>query len=151
TPGQFRRRNTLLALSRVAEGAATGVGLGAALAAAGVLVGPEEENKTGRGFEKEEGVRGYSLNASALIRMLSGDFSGKMQEGDNLYSIDWLQPWAMNLSTGAALWNLHKDGKLGAQSGAKATGEAVYNSLAKTLDIMGDQSVLKSLSKYMDK
>jgi len=149
TPGQFRRRNTLLALSRVAEGAATGVGLGAGLAAAGVLVGPEEENKTGKGFEREEGVRGYSLNASALRRMLTGDFGGEMQDGDTLYSIDWLQPWAMNLSAGAALWGLHKNGKLGGVSGAKASGEAVYNSLAKTLDIMGDQSVIKNLSRYV--
>jgi len=151
TPGPYRRRNTLLALSRVAEGAATGVGLGAGLAAAGVLVGPEEEGKTGKSFEREEGVRGYSINTSALTRMLAGDFSGKLQEGDTLYSIDWLQPWAMNLSAGAALWNLHKDGKLGAKSGGKATGEAVYNSLAKTLDIMGDQSILKNLSQYLDK
>jgi hypothetical protein len=57
----------------------------------------------------------------------------------------------MNLSAGAALYGLHKKGKLGPSSAAGATGEAVYNSLAKTLDIMGDQSVLKSLSKYMSK
>ncbi len=147
TPGQFRRRNTLLALSRVAEGAATGIGLGAALAAGGILVGPEEESRTGKAQEREEGVRGYSLNASALIRFLTGDET-KMREGDTLYSIDWAQPWAMNLSAGAALMNLHKRGKLGPGSAAGATGEAVYNSLAKTLDVMGDQSVLKNLSRY---
>jgi hypothetical protein len=148
TPGPFRRRNTLLALSRVAEGAATGVGLGAALAAGGVLVGPEGEGKTGQALEREEGVRGYSLNASALRRLLTGG-STELQAGDALYSIDWLQPWAMNLSAGAALYNLHKNGKLGAKEGAKASGEAIYNSLAKTLDVMGDQSVLKNLSRYM--
>ena len=150
TPGPFRRRNTLLAFSRVVEGGVAGIGLGAALAAAGVLVGPEEENKTGKGFEREEGVRGYSLNASALRRLLTGETT-EMQSGDQLYSIDWAQPWAMNASSGAALWGLYKDGKLGATSGAKATGEAVYNSLAKTLDIIGDQSVLKNLSRYLDK
>ena len=147
TPGQFRRRNTLLALSRVAEGAATGIGLGAALAAGGILVGPEEENRTGQAMEREEGVRGYSLNTSALVRFFTGE-STEMREGDTLYSIDWAQPWAMNLSAGAALMNLHKRGKLGPGSAAGATGEAVYNSLAKTLDVMGDQSVLKNLTKY---
>lgn len=151
TPGPFRRRNTLLALSRVAEGAATGAGLGAALAAAGVLVGPEEESRSGKAMEREEGVRGYSLNASALLRRLSGDFDSKMQEGDQLYSIDWLQPWAMNLSAGAAVYNLYEQGKLGGVSGAKASGEAVYNSLAKTLDVMGDQSVLKNLARFADR
>jgi hypothetical protein len=150
TPGPFRRRNTLLALSRVAEGAVTGPALGAALAAGGILVGPEEENKTGQGFEREQGVRGYSLNGSALVRFLTGG-STALQPGDKLYSIDWAQPWAMNVSVGAALMNLHKQGKLGATSGAEASGEAIYNSLAKTLDIMGDQSVLKSLSRYMSR
>jgi len=148
TPGPFRRRNTLLALSRVSEGVATGMGLGAALGAAGVLAGPEEEGRTSQAFEREGGVRGYSFNASALRRLLTGE-STEMREGDTLYSIDWLQPWAMNLSAGAALYNLHKRGKLGAGSAAGATGEAVYNSLAKTLDVMGDQSVLKNLSRYM--
>ncbi len=148
TPGQFRRRNTLLALSRVAEGAATGVGLGAALAAGGLLTGPEEESRTGKDQEREEGVRGYSLNASALLRFLTGE-STEMREGDTLYGIDWLQPWAMNLSAGAAIYNLYKQGKLGPTTeAAGATGEAIYNSLAKTLDIMGDQSVLKNLSRY---
>jgi hypothetical protein len=147
TPGPFRRRNTLLALSRVAEGAATGVGLGAALAAGGILVGPEQEGKTGKALEREEGIRGYSINASALLRLLTGE-STEMQNGDALYSIDWLQPWAMNLSAGAALWNLHKQGELGGISGAQASGEAIYNSLAKTLDVVGDQSVLKNLARY---
>ena len=150
TPGPFRRRNTLLALSRVAEGAATGMGLGAALAAGGILVGPEGEGRTGQAMEREEGVRGYSLNASALRRFLTGE-STEMREGDQLYSIDWIQPWALNLSVGAALMNLHKDGKLGAMSGAEATGEAIYRSLSKTLDVMGDQSVLKNLGRYWDR
>lgn len=150
TPGPFRRRNTLLALSRVAEGATTGAVLGAALAAAGVLVGPEEESRSGKAMEREEGVRGYSLNASALRRLLTGETT-EMQEGDTLYSIDWLQPWAMNVSAGAAVWNLHENGKMGATAAAKTTGEAIYNSLAKTLDVMGDQSVLKNLSRYIDR
>jgi hypothetical protein len=148
TPGPFRRRNTPLALSRVAEGAASGVGLGAALAAAGVIVGPEEQGKTGQAMEREEGMRGYSLNGSALLRFLTGDFSTELRAGDQLYSIDWIQPWAMNVSVGAALTGLYKQGKLGAVSGAEASGEAIYNSLAKTLDIMGDQSVIKNLARY---
>src|SRR5262245_54598150 len=150
TPGPCRRRNTLLALSRVTEGAVTGVGLGAALGAAGVLIGPEEESKTTRTMEREEGVKGYSLNASALGRLMTGE-STEMRTGDNLYSIDWLQPWAMNLSAGAALSSLYKQGKLGVGRSAEAAGQAVYDSLSKTLDIMGDQSVLKNMSRYLDK
>jgi hypothetical protein len=154
TPGPFRRRNTLLALSRVAEGTATGPVLGAALAAAGIIVGPEEESRSGRAMEREEGVRGYSLNASALLRvstgLFTGDFSTELRPGDQLYSIDWLQPWAMNLSAGAALWGLHKDGKLGADlETAGAAGGAIYNSLAKTLDVIGDQSVIKNLTRHV--
>jgi hypothetical protein len=150
TPGPFRRRNTLLALSRVMAGTAEGLGLGAALAAAGVLVGPEEEDKTGQSFEREQGVRGFSFNASALCRLLTGE-SSKLRAGDQLYSIDWLQPWAMSASAGAAIYNLHKDGKLGPGKAAGATGEAMYDSLAKTLDVMGDQSILKNLSRYASK
>jgi hypothetical protein len=146
------QRRAVQSLSRAVVGSTSGAGVGAALAALGILVGPEhDEGQLGQ-LEREEGRRGYSINMSALKRLAGGGWddpeSRKLREGDQLIGIDWLQPWALQASAGAAVYGLYSRGKLGAESGAKATSRAVYDSLAKALDVMGDQSVLKNLGRY---
>jgi 2'-5' RNA ligase len=149
------QRRAVQSLSRAVTGSTTGVGVGAGLAALGILVGPDhDEGQLGQ-IEREEGRRGYSINMSALKRLAGGGWddpeSRRLQAGDQLVSIDWAQPWALQSSAGAAIYNLYSKGRLSAGSGAKATGEAVYNSLAKALDVFGDQSVLKNLGRYMSR
>lgn len=149
------QRRAVQSLSRAVTGSTTGAGVGAALAALGILVGPEHESGQLAQLEREEGVRGYSINLSALKRLAGGGWddpeSGKLQAGDQLVGIDWLQPWALTASAGAAVYNLYSKGKLGAGSGSLAAGRAVYDSLAKALDVMGDQSVLKNLGRYLSR
>jgi len=147
------QRRAVQSLSRAVVGSTTGVGVGAALAALGVFVGPERDKGQLAQLEREEGVRGYSINMSALKRLAGGGWddpeSGKLKAGDRLVGVDWLQPWSLQASVGAAVYNLYKQGKLGPNKAtAGATGEAVYNSLAKALDVMGDQSVLKNVGRY---
>lgn len=147
------QRRAVQSLARAVTGSTSGAGAGAALAAFGILVGPEhDEGQLGQ-LEREEGRRGYSINLSALKRLAGGGWSdpkesGKLQAGDQLVGIDWLQPWALQASAGAAIYNLYSKGRLGAESGSLAAGKAVYDSMAKALDVMGDQSVLKNLGRY---
>lgn len=149
------RRRAVQSLSRAVVGSTSGAGVGAALAAMGILVGPERDEGQLAQLEREEGVRGYSINLSALKRLAGGGWddpeSGRLQAGDQLVGIDWLQPWALQASAGAAVYNLYSKGDLRPGSAAKATGEAVYESLAKALDVFGDQSVLKNLGRYMSR
>jgi hypothetical protein len=149
------QRRAVQSLSRAVTGSTTGVGVGAALAALGILVGPERDKGQLAQLEREEGVRGYSINLSALKRLAGGGWddpeSRKLRAGDQLVGIDWLQPWALQASAGAAVYDLYSKGRLGAGSGSIAVGRAVYDSLAKALDIMGDQSVLKNVGRYMSR
>jgi 2'-5' RNA ligase len=147
------QRRAVQSLSRAVTGSTTGAGVGAGLAALGILVGPDhDEGQLGQ-LEREEGVRGYSINMSALKRLAGGGWndpeSRKLQAGDQLVGIDWLQPWALQASAGAAVYDLYSKGRLGAGSGSMAAGRAVYDSLAKALDVMGDQSVLKNFGRYV--
>jgi hypothetical protein len=149
------QRRAVQSLSRAVVGSTSGAGVGAALAALGILVGPEHDEGQLAQLEREEGVRGYSINLSALKRLAGGGWddpeSRRLQAGDQLVGIDWLQPWALQASAGAAVYDLYSKGKLGAGSGTMAAGRAVYDSLAKALDVMGDQSALKNVGRYMSR
>lgn len=148
--GEYEAKQAIQSLSRAVSGTASTVGMGALLAAAGVLVEPEKEDYTSEELERERGVRGFSVNLSALARLgssLLGSGEGKTakQAGDKLVPIDWAQPWAMGASVGATLWNQKKAGKLDKTGAVGAAGKSFEN----MLEIMGDQSVLKNLRAYV--
>jgi hypothetical protein len=148
--GAFESRAAMQSLGRALSGTASTIGMGAALASMGVLVEPEKDDFTSEDLERERGVRGFSINLSAMARMvpalLGGDVSraGEIQPGDKLVPIDWAQPWAMGASVGAAMFNQYKQGKM---SGVGVLG-AGAKSFENLLEIMGDQSVLKNLREY---
>lgn len=148
--GEYEAKQAIQSLSRAVSGTASTVGMGALLAAAGVLVEPEKEDYTSEELERERGVRGFSVNLSALARLgssLLGSGEGKTakQAGDKLVPIDWAQPWAMGASVGATLWNQKKAGKFDKTGAVGAAGKSFEN----MLEIMGDQSVLKNLRAYV--
>ncbi len=148
--GEYEAKQAIQSLSRAVSGTASTVGMGALLAAAGVLVEPEKEDYTSEELERERGVRGFSVNLSALARLgssLLGSGEGKTakQARDKLVPIDWAQPWAMGASVGATLWNQKKAGKFDKTGAVGAAGKSFEN----MLEIMGDQSVLKNLRAYV--
>jgi hypothetical protein len=111
------QRRAVQSLARAVVGSTSGAGLGAMLAAYGILVGQERDKGQAAQLEREEGRRGFSVNMSALKRFAGGGWSdpeesGKLQAGDQLVSIDWLQPWALQASAGAEIYSAAKRGDL---------------------------------------
>lgn len=149
--GEYEKRMAMQALGRSLSGSASTIGLGAVLAAMGALVEPEKEDFTSEDLERERGVRGFSINLSALARMVpamlggGSEEAGKLQPGDKLVPIDWAQPWAMGASVGASMYNQVKQGRF---SGSTTAGAAA-RSFENMMDVMGDQSVLKNLREYI--
>jgi hypothetical protein len=124
--------------------------MGALLGTSGVMTsglsGDDKEKKRLR----EIGYKPYHLNVSALQRWFTSGFQKQqLADGDNLISLDWAQPWAMLLAAGTATansWNqeMSKAGK--SWEGIKA----MYGSVASFMDTLGDQSVIKNLTRYTD-
>jgi transglycosylase-like protein with SLT domain len=156
----IHQRNATLGVARALSGTATTIGGGALLGALGILVGPEDrKNETLEYAEREEGLRGYSLNLSALWRLGIGlasfdtnDIKRKPQDGDLLVRVDWAQPIALQTAIGAELFKRYERGELtgkgAAGATAKAAGTAVTESFLGMLDALGDQTVLKNFEQY---
>ncbi len=149
-PGPFRERNVINALSRTLTGTALTFGIGTLLGTSGIMTeGLPEDDKQKKRL-REIGFRPYQLNASALSRWFTGGFSGqRYQDGDKLVSIDWAQPWAMLLAAGAATGNAWNR-EMSKTDKAQETAKAMYDSVASFMDTLGDQSVVKNLTRYME-
>jgi hypothetical protein len=144
------QRRAVQGLARAIVGSTSGAGVGAMLAAFGILVGPEHDKGQAAQLEREEGRRGYSINMSALKRLAAGGWDGpdesrKLQAGDQLVSIDWLQPWALQASAGAEIYNAAKRGEL------KLSGVAgsAASSLGEWLSVADSQTVLRNIKQAL--
>jgi hypothetical protein len=140
------QRRAVQSLARAVVGSTSGASVGAMLAAYGILVGPEHDKGQAAQLEREEGRRGFSINMSALKRLAGGgwsdpDESGKIQAGDQLVSIDWLQPWALQASAGAEIYRSAKRGDL-SLSGVAGS---VADSLGEWLSVADSQTVLRNI------
>jgi hypothetical protein len=141
------RRDAIQALSKVITGTGSGVAMGAALAALGIIVVPDDDDMTSEILESERGNRGYSFNLSALLRVIASPVSGtfedakKLNDGDWLVPIGWAAPWALQASVGAAMYK---------KASLKKAGIDTFHTLAKGLEVMGDESVFRSIGDYID-
>jgi hypothetical protein len=140
----YARRQAIQSISKVITGTGSGAIAGAMMAAMGILVQPQKDDYTSEGLERERGVRDYSINLSALVRLMGSMGGGlslkdatKLQDKDMLVPIGWAQPWALQASVGAAVYN------------KQSVGKAAFNSLTSVLEVMNDQSVTRSLSDYL--
>lgn len=143
----FAKRQAIQAIARGITGSATGYGMGYLLASLGLLVAPDDDDMSSEMLEAERGIRGYNLNLSALPRVLASLNNGNIQEarqlkdGDWLAPVGWAAPWAVQAAIGAAVYKK--------SSLMKATKDS-YETLAKALEVMGDQSVFANLGDYFD-
>jgi len=155
---QKAQRNAILAFSRATVGTAQTIGAGAALAALGLLASPpDDEDYNLKTETARAGRRGYQLNLSALLRLpdlLTAYAHGQRHDnkplpGDYLINIDKVQPWAMGASVGAKLFERWQRGELVSGGTLASAGQAASQSIATLLDVMGDQSLLKNVEKYI--
>lgn len=134
----------LLALTRAIVGTAGLTGMGFLLLDKGILTGSASKDKDVRGLQKSAGQGQYQVNLSALFRLVKSGFDdaeAKVQEGDQLYTYDWMQPVSMAVSMGANTAKNAKQGK------AKLSGlpGVVFNSLEGGIGTLTEQSVLSGL------
>ena len=93
------------------------------MAAKGILLNQDDEDdKNLKALQGSEGISGIQLNLSALGRWIAGQDT-ELREGDNLVSLDFLQPINTILAIGTAIANSEDQsfkGKLGASVDAVA-------------------------------
>jgi hypothetical protein len=120
-------------LSRALVGT-TGAAAAFFLAKIGILRDQGPTNFKAQGQEDEEGRRKYQVNISALKRYFLSGFDRKtaaLQDGDQLATYDWLEPWAATANLGAA-------------AARKSPGGAA-EALSGSLETLGEAPVLKSI------
>lgn len=134
------------ALSRAIIGTLGLSGMGYYLMDKGVLTGAASKDKDVRDLQRSAGQGQYQINLSALKRLAMSGFNpevAKLQEGDSLYTYDWMQPISMAISIGA---NTKKNIEAGSEKLSGIAG-TVYNSLEGGLGTLTEQSVVSGLKR----
>lgn len=137
------------ALTRAIVGSLGFTGMGYFLMDAGVLTGSASKDRDIRDLQKSAGQGQYQVNLSALGRLVMSGFdtsAAKLQQGDLLYTYDWMQPVSMAVSIGA---NVNKNMTSGKQKLEGALG-AAYNSFEGGLSTLTEQSVLSGLKSAVE-
>ena len=132
---QFNQREFVTAFSRASVGTGSAFSIGYMLEQLGVLTGAEAEDTDQRELEREMGFQRYSINVSALKRvLLSGNFfkPQKPEVGDFLVSYDWAQPVAMPMAMGAIVSQKQRTGK--GEDDAASFMASMIGAGAKTLE-----------------
>ena len=90
------------------------------------VAGSDDEDE--KALETAEGITGTQLNVSALSRFLKGE-STAWQDGDELFSIQFLEPINAQMTTGAMLAEEIKDGDFSAGDILKKTFAGSWESI----------------------
>lgn len=140
-----QQRDIALAFSR----ATTGTGLiiaAAALVKAGILSSTDsEDDKDRKALLSAQGVSGTQINLDALARWISGE-SSEWQNGDNLVSVDFMEPLNSLFTTG---YIVAQDDELKAKSLVGANIESIYRSI-KDITTMQSIASINNAIQYHD-
>ncbi|EHS59471.1 hypothetical protein [Paenibacillus sp. Aloe-11] len=141
-------REATLALSRAMVGTFGMMGMGYFLMDKGIITGEASKDKDIRSLQQASGQGQYQVNLSALQRFVESGFNSdvKLEEGDLLYTYDWMQPVSIAISMGANINKNVKDEKEADESPVLGTLAAGYNSFAGGINTLQQQSVLKGLA-----
>ena len=105
---KFDQRAFTKAFSRATVGSGGLVGVGAWLFAMGIITAADDEDRKLRELNRERGIMKYSVNVSALKRLLFTWKKQTHQRGDLQFSYDWAQPLATPVAIGAGMWQEHE-------------------------------------------
>lgn len=121
--GKFNQRKFVDAIGRVITG--TGLGaLGVFLLKKGIIYGSYDDDKDVANMQKQMGIQENSINVSALKRLIKGEDTS-LQQGDEFYNIDWLQPSASSIAVGTDIYNSIKNGDSAFDTTLKAAGSVI--------------------------
>lgn len=116
------------------------IGMAALMHQKGLLIiGDDSEDKDLSALEKFEGLGNFKVNLSGIARVLNGE-SAELQKGDELSTLNWIEPIGKSWIIGAAINREVQKGK--------STQEVVTASLNQSLDEVLDLptlSIVKSM------
>ena len=140
TQAALAQRRAALAISR----ATTGTGLMTAfavLAAKGILSNADDiEDDDQRALMNAQGVKDTQINLSALARLIKGEDTA-LRDGDQLLSIDFLEPIISTINVGIALNNE----ALADQNFSDRVGNLVFASVDGIWDAMEDLPMMQTM------
>jgi hypothetical protein len=123
------------------------------LYAMGVITASQEEDDDLEAMRKAMGMGQFSLNMSALKRMLlSGNIWEKQQTqfGDAIYKYDWVQPIAITFAAGAELAKMvEENDRNGVKRGLAGKAGMAALSLAAGAKSLEELPLLSGLSSFM--
>jgi hypothetical protein len=123
------------------------------LYAMGIITASQEEDKDLEAMRKAMGMGQFSINLSALKRMLlSGNIWEKQQTrfGDAIYKYDWVQPIAITFAAGAELAKMvEENDRNGIKKGLAGKAGMAALSLAAGAKSLEDLPLLSGLSSFL--
>ena len=151
---RFEQEAFVQAFNRALLGSGGLAGTGFFLAAMGVISGDEDEDPRIRELNRERGFLKYSINISALKRLLLSGFTQRqeLQLGDLQWSYDWAQPIAIPVAMGADYYfnfdNVRRDVENG--NNTSLTSLAIRAANTTGIKTLEEQPLLQGITRPIE-
>lgn len=137
-------------ISRAVFGTAGFTLMGALLESLGIISGGEDDYEM-EDLQRKIGLGKYRINTSALFRYITSGLDkkeAKPQEGDFIYTYDWIQPVAMSFAFGA---NMSKDIRNKKRLTATGILDTAGAGVSGMMDTIGEQGGFTGITRFMQK
>lgn len=140
----LQQRNIALTIGRAATGHGL-IALFAALTKAGIILNADDEDDPdAKALRAAGGISGTQINVDALGRLIRGE-SADLQDGDELWGIEFMQP-VNGLMTIGALLNNSKEG----QNLAQRWLEAILHGTVQSIDDLSVMNTLRTIQNAIE-
>ena len=140
----LQQRNIALAIGRATTGSGL-IALFAALTKAGIILNADDEDDPdAKALRAAGGISGTQINVDALGRLIRGE-SADLQDGDELWGIEFMQP-VNGLMTIGALLNNSKEG----QNLAQRWLEAILHGTVQSIDDLSVMNTLRTIQNAIE-
>lgn len=140
----LQQRNIALAIGRATTGSGL-IALFAALTKAGIILNADDEDDPdAKALRAAGGISGTQINVDALGRLIRGE-SADIQDGDELWDIEFMQPVNGSMTIGALL-NNSKEG----QNLAQRWLEAILHGTVQSIDDLSVMNTLRTIQNAID-
>ena len=140
----LQQRNIALAIGRATTGSGL-IALFAALTKAGIILNADDEDDPdAKALRAAGGISGTQINLDALGRLIRGE-SADIQDGDELWGIEFMQPVNGSMTIGALL-NNSKEG----QNLAQRWLEAILHGTVQSIDDLSVMNTLRTIQNAID-
>lgn len=140
----LQQRNIALAIGRATTGSGL-IALFAALTKAGIILNADDEDDPdAKALRAAGGISGTQINVDALGRLIRGE-SADLQDGDELWGIEFMQPVNGSMTIGALL-NNSKEG----QNLAQRWLEAILHGTVQSIDDLSVMNTLRTIQNAID-